>query len=149
LGAADGKNLMRCRPDRTATVVNSSVLPNAEMIRNVHLKVTADPIVETILGVTDRARSFALDARALAESLFGDYMLANIIAVGAAYQAGLLPISAASIEAAIRLNKVQAEGNIASFRAGRLYVHDRAKLEGLAKRPYTTFADRTKELDAR
>lgn len=146
LGAADGKNLVRCRPDRTAAVINSGVLPNAEMIRNVNLKVSADPIVETILGVCDRSRSFVFDARRFAEHLFGDYMMTNMIAVGAAYQAGLLPISAASIEAAIRLNKVQVEGNLAAFRAGRLLVHDRARIEAMARRPYLTFADRTAEV---
>jgi indolepyruvate ferredoxin oxidoreductase len=149
LGAADGKNLMRCRPDRTAAVINSSVLPNAEMIRNVYLKVSADPIVETILGVCDRSRSLVFDARTIAENIFGDYMMSNMIAVGAAYQSGALPITAASIEAAIRLNRVQVEGNIAAFRAGRLLVHDRARLEVMARRPYLTFADRTAELARR
>ncbi len=149
LGAADGKNLMRCRTDRTAAVINSSVLPNAEMIRNVHLKVSADPMLESILGVADRNRSLVFDARALAESLFGDYMMTNMIAVGAAYQRGLLPITATSVEAAIKLNKVQIEGNIAAFRAGRLFVHDRARLEAMAKLPYRTFADRMTELERR
>ena len=149
LGAADGKNLMRCRPERTAVVINSSVLPNAEMIRNVYMKVSADPMVETILGVSDRARSRVFDARALAERLFGDYMLTNMIAVGAAYQSGLLPISAASIEAAIRLNKVQVEGNIAAFRTGRLFVHDPNRVAGMDRTPYRTFADRMAELERR
>jgi indolepyruvate ferredoxin oxidoreductase len=146
LGAADGKNLMRCRPDRTAAVINCGVLPNAEMIRNVYMKVAADPMVEAILELSDRERSLTLDARALGEAVFGDYMLTNMIAVGAAYQSGLLPIAATSIEAAIRLNKVQVEGNIAAFRLGRLFVHDRARVEKMAQRPYLTFADRTVEL---
>jgi indolepyruvate ferredoxin oxidoreductase len=60
-----------------------------------------------------------------------------------------LPITAASIEAAIRLNKVQVEGNIAAFRVGRLFVHDRARLERMAQAPYRTFADRTNELGQR
>ena len=149
LGAADGKNLMRCRPDRTAAVINSAVLPNAEMIRNVHLKVSESPIVETILGLTDRARSVVFDARTLAEALFGDYMMTNMIAVGVAYQSGLLPITALSVETAIRLNKVQVEGNIAAFRVGRMFVHDRARVEKMAQLPYRTFADRTAELALR
>ena len=149
LGAADGKNLMRCRPDRTAAVINAAVLPNAEMIRNVHLKVSAEPMVETILGFADRNRSVVFDARVLAESLFGDYMLTNMIAVGVAYQSGLLPITAASVETAIRLNKVQVDGNIAAFRVGRLFVCDRARVEKMAQLPYHTFADRTAELARR
>ena len=37
----------------------------------------------------------------LAEGLFGDYMATNLLALGVAYQAGLLPLTAASIEQAI------------------------------------------------
>src|SRR5262249_1667664 len=124
-------------------------LPNAEMIRNVRLQLSSDPIIETILDLTDRSRGLVLDTRTLAENIFGDYMMTNMIAVGAAYQAGLLPISAASVEAAIRLNKVQVEGNIAAFRVGRLYVYDRVRADKLAQRSYYTFADRTRELEQR
>jgi indolepyruvate ferredoxin oxidoreductase len=61
----------------------------------------------------------------------------------------LLPITAANVEAAIRLNKVQVEGNIAAFRLGRLYVHDRTRVEEMARAPYRTFADRMTELGLR
>ncbi len=149
LSGADSKNLMRCLPDRTAAVINSAVLPNAEMIRNVHLKVSEDPMVEAILALADPNRSLVFDARTLAENLFGDYMMTNMIAVGAAYQAGLLPITASNIEAAIRLNKTQVEGNIAAFRVGRLHVYDRARAEVMARRPYSTFADRAAEFERR
>ncbi len=38
-------------------------------------------------------------------------MAVNIFLLGAAYQGGLIPISAEAIEEAIRLNKVDAERN--------------------------------------
>jgi indolepyruvate ferredoxin oxidoreductase len=146
LAAADKGNLTRCRPDRTIAVVNSSVLPSGEMIRNVRLKVASDPMVEVIHGVTDRARNLILDARAVAEALFGDYMMTNMVAIGAAYQAGLLPISAASIEGAIALNKVQVANNVTAFRAGRLAVHDPEALDALMVQPFKVMADRIAEL---
>jgi indolepyruvate ferredoxin oxidoreductase len=146
LAAADRTNLMRCRPAHTAAVVNASLLPTGAMIRDVRLKVLADPIVDSIYAVVDAKRSVALDARTIAERLFGDYMMTNMVAVGAAYQAGLLPISAAAVEQAIALNKVQVQANIAAFRAGRLFMHDPARLNALIRQPYVGLADRVSEL---
>jgi indolepyruvate ferredoxin oxidoreductase len=60
-----------------------------------------------------------LDASALATDRFGDEQYANMILVGAAYQAGALPVSAEAIEHAIRLNGVAVDANIGAFRAGR------------------------------
>ena len=64
------------------------------------------------------------DAIGLAEALFGDHMMANMLVIGAAYQAGVLPMSAQSIESAIELNGVKALDNQHAFRAGRLAVAD-------------------------
>jgi len=56
--------------------------------------------------------------------LFGSHMPTNIIVVGAAYQTGIIPISAESIENAITVNGVSVQTNIEAFRAGRLAVMD-------------------------
>jgi indolepyruvate ferredoxin oxidoreductase len=63
-----------------------------------------------------------LDAAGLARALFDDEQYANMILVGVAYQVGALPIGAAAIEHAIRLNGVAVEANIAAFRQGRRSV---------------------------
>jgi indolepyruvate ferredoxin oxidoreductase len=149
LAAADQSNLRRCDPGRTGAVINSSVLPTGEMIRNVRLKVLADPIVDGIREVVDRRRTVVLDAHRIAEDLFGDYMMTNIVAVGAAYEAGLLPITAASIESAIRLNNVGIQANTMAFRAGRLAIKDPDQLARLMRRPNHGFADRVAELALR
>ena len=46
------------------------------------------------------------DALGLAETLFDDHMASNMLVLGAAYQAGAIPVSAAAIEEAIKLNGV-------------------------------------------
>src|SRR4029077_12142578 len=69
-------------------------------------------------------------ARRIAEELFGDYMLTNIVALGAAYQDGLLPLAANAIERAIELNGVAVTANLQAFRYGRLWVHDMASVAG-------------------
>ncbi len=68
----------------------------------------------------------ALDAQAAARALFGDAMPANLLLVGAAYQAGALPMSAAAIEWAIELNGVAVAANTAAFRWGRAAVAEPA-----------------------
>jgi len=147
--AADLSNLARCEPGRTAAVINASLLPSGEMIRNVRLVISPGAMVDSVRAVSAPQRTLVLNARGAAEALFGDYMMSNMIAIGAAYQAGLVPISAAAIEQAIQLNNVAVSQNITAFRAGRLAVHDRAKFEQLASRPHQVLGDRKSELKRR
>jgi indolepyruvate ferredoxin oxidoreductase len=58
-----------------------------------------------------------------------------MLALGVAYQAGLLPLSAGAIEQAVRLNGVQAAQNLQAFRYGRLWVADPARVRALVEPP--------------
>jgi indolepyruvate ferredoxin oxidoreductase len=132
LAAATPVNLDRCDPTRTAVVGVSSLMPTGEMIRNVAASaVDVRPIMESIGRYCRPDRQFWVDARRVAEGLFGDHMMTNLFAVGVAYQAGLLPLEAESIEEAIRLNQVQVQANLQAFRYGRLYWHDPVRVEAL------------------
>jgi indolepyruvate ferredoxin oxidoreductase len=146
--ATDPANLDRCAPGRTTAVVNTKVLPTGDMIRDVRLAVPERAMMDAIAAVTDGQRLLSLDAGDIAEQLAGDYMLTNMVAVGAAYQAGLLPIPAARIEEAIRLNGVQTAANILAFRAGRLSQYAPADLEAMLRPPYRQVADRFAELQS-
>lgn len=128
LAAADPVNLDRCDPQHTAAVINSALLPSGEMIRDIHYSVTPLLLIEAIRAYTRRDGEVQLAARTIAESIFGDHMMANIVTLGAAYQSGLVPVSAASIETAIRLNGVAVENNLLAFRYGRLAVCEPGKL---------------------
>ena len=83
--------------------------------------------------VTRKDPNVYLDALAMAEGLFDDHMAINPILMGAAYQTGALPISAASIERAIRLNGVSVEMNLLAFRWGRMAVVDAKRVEAAVK----------------
>jgi indolepyruvate ferredoxin oxidoreductase len=63
--------------------------------------------------------ALTLDATRLAEQLCGGHLYVNMMLTGFAWQAGLIPISRASIEVAIRLNGVEVERNLAAFSWGR------------------------------
>jgi indolepyruvate ferredoxin oxidoreductase len=80
-------------------------------------------LLETLATHTRPDRLTTVDTVAVSETLFGDSVGANLIALGAAYQAGHIPLSAGSLESAIRINGVAVDRNIAAFRAGRLAVH--------------------------
>ncbi|MEM7344293.1 MAG: indolepyruvate ferredoxin oxidoreductase family protein [Chloroflexota bacterium] len=125
LTGAEEKNLVRARPDKTVAVVSSSQTPTGSMVKSTAVQF---PQGATLKGKIEKHTkaddNIYLDAIMLAETLFGNHMPANVITIGAAYQAGLVPISAESIEAAIELNGVAPEANKQAFRVGRLTVAD-------------------------
>src|SRR5438034_680041 len=82
---------------------------------------------------TRKDENVYLDALGLAETLFDDHMAANMIVLGAAYQAGAIPVASAAIEEAIVLNGVSVAMNTHAFRAGRLLVADPAWVATLKK----------------
>ncbi|HET7826188.1 MAG TPA: indolepyruvate ferredoxin oxidoreductase family protein [Anaeromyxobacter sp.] len=131
MAAADPANLSRCAPARTASVVSTTLLPSGEMIRDVRLDPGLDRMVAAIARVSREGGVVKAPARALAEALFGDHLAANLLALGAAYQAGLLPLSSRAIEDAIRLNGTAVEQNLSAFRHGRLWVHAPERLAPL------------------
>ncbi len=134
-------NLDRCDPERTAAVINTTLLPSGEMVRDVSFSAPVEPMVETIARFAMPGRSMLIEARRIAEALFGDYMTTNLFTVGAAYQSGLIPLEAWSIERAIRLNGVQVEQSLQAFRYGRLHVADSERVRALVEAPRRGFEE--------
>ena len=119
LGAASDKNLVTAAPDRTVAVVSTSAVPTGRMV--------IDPSerfpqlagqLDRIDAATRPEHNLYLDAQQLAERLFGDHMMSNTLALGAAYQRGMLPVSGEALEQAIRLNGAAVEKNLAALRVG-------------------------------
>lgn len=125
LTATEGKNLMRAHPQRSVAIVSTSQVPTGAMVRDTTVEYPgADHILEAINRQTRAGDNVFFDAISMAEALFNNHMMANMIVIGAAYQAGLLPMSARAIEGAIEINGVKASENQQAFRAGRLAVLD-------------------------
>jgi len=118
LVATDGTQLRAASRDRTVAVVSTTEVPTGQMVTDVSKHFPATSRVRAAIEEKVRSARF-LDAAALAKELFGDEQYANMILVGAAYQAGALPVSAEAIEHAVRLNGVAVDANIRAFRAGR------------------------------
>ena len=99
LGGVNPVNLDRAHPECTVAVVNTTPSPTGEMIRNnAVLFPTETALRRTIDQYTLAAKNIYVDAGTIAENLFGDHMTTNLFLLGVAYQAGLLPLQARSIE---------------------------------------------------
>ncbi|WP_084964093.1 indolepyruvate ferredoxin oxidoreductase family protein [Thermoactinospora rubra] len=121
LGAASDGNLAVARPGHTIAVVNTTLVPTAAMVTG-RDRLSPGGALERIEAATRPQDNLYLDAQGLAEELFGDHMPANMVLIGAAYQHGCLPLSAAAIEEAIKLNGAAVEKNLEAFRRGRAAV---------------------------
>ncbi|TDD90802.1 indolepyruvate ferredoxin oxidoreductase family protein [Actinomadura rubrisoli] len=131
LAGTSETNLRRCAPGRTAAIVSTSEVPTGRMITDTAAALPPGAaLLRKIADATDGDRLVALDALALAERWFGSTTTANFVVVGAAYQAGLLPLTSRAIEEALALNGVQVEANVQAFRAGRRLVLDPARADG-------------------
>jgi indolepyruvate ferredoxin oxidoreductase len=134
LVAAEPRHLARLRADRTATVAVTSLVPTADMVRGAAGAPSVSGLLEAVGDRTRPGALTAVDTVAVSSALFGDSIAANVIALGAAYQAGALPLAASSITRAIEVNGVAVERNLAAFQAGRVAVHDPGRLP-TARRP--------------
>lgn len=129
LGAASTENLDCAHPSRTVAVVNTAEVPTGDTIRgrtSLHGPARAVDLISTY---TRRDRNIFVDATRIAEGLFASHLAVNVFLLGVAYQGGLIPLSAASIEEAIRLNRIEAERNIQAFLWGRRYYLDARVIE--------------------
>ena len=141
VGSVTAVNLDRCCPERTATVINSDLFPTGEMVRDVRHVVDVGSMRESIARYVKPGGVHMVPARGIAEKLFGDYMMTNLVAIGAAYQAGLLPLSADAVEGAITLNGVAVAANIQAFRYGRLWVQEPDRISRLIDAPAPGFRE--------
>jgi indolepyruvate ferredoxin oxidoreductase len=101
-------------------------------------------------GLRNRVRPGAqvLDVRALTLGLFAHDQYSNLLMVGVGFQLGGLPLPAAAVEEAIRLNGVAVDRNLQAFRYGRMWVLDPARVTRAATAATPATAGAT-ALDAR
>ncbi|MBB0968396.1 indolepyruvate ferredoxin oxidoreductase family protein [Dietzia aerolata] len=135
LVAGSPDNLVVADPERTVAVVSTADVPSGAMIRNPETAlIDHGPLTGRIDARTRAGRNTYIDVQKLSLDLFGSDQYANMMLVGVAYQSGVLPLSATSVERAIEINGVAVETNLQAFRRGRQSVGDPAGLDdALAK----------------
>jgi indolepyruvate ferredoxin oxidoreductase len=136
LGAASAKNLVTADPERTVAVVSTSAVPTGRMVVDVDERFPELAVqLDKIDAATRHEHNLFLDAQRLSERLFGDHMMTNTLALGAAYQRGLLPVSGEALERAIELNGAAVEKNLAALRWGRAVVAAPDAVEAATRAP--------------
>jgi indolepyruvate ferredoxin oxidoreductase len=136
LGAASDKNLVTTDAERTVAVVSTHAVPTGRMVVDVNERFPElSAQLDRIDATTRREHNLYLDAQMLSERLFGDHMMSNTLALGAAYQRGMLPVSTEALEEAIRLNGAAVEKNLAAFAWGRAVVAEPDAVERATHAP--------------
>jgi indolepyruvate ferredoxin oxidoreductase len=116
------KTLSTMERGRARVLCNTHEIVTGEFTHNTEFRL---PSAGLKLALERRVGSDALsmiDATVLAEGLLGDAIYANVLLLGAAWQAGMVPLSVTAIRKAIKLNGAGIEGNLRAFEIGRWAV---------------------------
>lgn len=116
--ATNAEQLALANRSNTQTFANTHVTPTAEFVMKQRLSFD-EKRMDNALREASRVY-LAMDTTEIAEKLLGDAIYANMILIGMAWQSGVLPISAHSVEGALYLNGASVAANIRAFKAGRL-----------------------------
>ena len=127
--AASVEVLQTMRRGRTRAVINTHCVPVASDMRNPDADIQPEVLLARIREAAGEQAVATLDAQALAEELLGNSTNANILALGHAWQSGLVPVSWAALSRAIELNGVAVERNLLALAIGRLAAADPKALE--------------------
>jgi indolepyruvate ferredoxin oxidoreductase len=128
---ASPEALQTVRHGRTRVLANVHEVHVAEALHNPDANLRVDALLEKLHFAAGPERVETFDAQALAEDFLGDTIVANILALGFAWQRGLVPVSLAALTRAIELNGVAVQNNLLAFSLGRLAAVDSHALETL------------------
>jgi len=115
----DDEVLKTLNKQKTKSIINSDEIMTGEFTRDKNFFLPFDKMKENLINIIGKNNISFMPSNTIANKILGDSILSNMFIVGNAYQSGLIPIRADSIEQAIKLNFVSVEENINAFRLGR------------------------------
>ena len=107
---------------RTGVVCNSHQIISGDFTKNADLSLPVDKMSMALTSRLGENALAMLDATALAEKFLGDAIYSNVLMLGAAWQAGLVPMSLEALQKAIELNGAGVAGNLKALDIGRWAV---------------------------
>ncbi|MDQ2733525.1 MAG: indolepyruvate ferredoxin oxidoreductase family protein, partial [Pseudomonadota bacterium] len=133
--AASAEALQTVRRGRTRVLANTHEIAVAESLSNPDASLKVEALLEKIEFAAGEDRVETMEAQTLAEDFLGDSIVSNIVAMGYAWQRGLVPVGLAAMRRAIELNGVAVESNLAAFSLGRLAAADPVACRELLHEP--------------
>jgi indolepyruvate ferredoxin oxidoreductase len=122
------------RPD-TRLVANDEIVPTGDFQSNNAIDLSKSRFLNAIRQKIDDGNIATIAANTFSTKLVGDSIFTNIMMVGFAAQKGLLPLSIASIEEAVKLNGVAVKTNLQAFALGRIAAERPDELLALTDPP--------------
>ena len=123
---ASADALLTVRHGRTRILANEHGIPVADAVRNPDADLQREAHLDKLRFAAGDAQVETFDAQALAQDFLGDTLSANIVALGYAWQRGLVPVGLPALTRAIELNGVAVAGNHLALALGRLAAADPA-----------------------
>jgi len=117
--------------ERTFAVINTHETMPAQFTRDADLALPGERMQVRIASRVRKDGVATVDATRIATALLGDSIAANLFTLGFAYQKGQVPISAAVIEEAIRINGAAVKMNLDAFQWGRRTAQDAKAVEAI------------------
>ena len=124
--AASADALQTVRHGRTRVLANRHEIPVAESLSNPDASLQVEGLLAKLEFAAGADRVETMDAQQLAHDFLGDSIVSNVLAMGYAWQRGLVPVGLAAMLRALELNGVAVESNKAAFSLGRLAAADPA-----------------------
>ena len=139
-GAVDaligGDLVVSAHPDSTSrlkaecrAVVNANVSPTADFQQDRDFAMPDKALWEAVEASCAQKNLAKVPAQDLAVRFCGDSVYANMIMLGASWQAGHVPLTLDAVRRAIELNGQAVDANMRAFRIGRQYVVSPGRLD--------------------
>ena len=138
---ASPEALQTVRHGRTRVLANLHEVPVAESLKNPDASLKVELLLAKLEFVAGAQQVETFDAQRLAEAFLGDSIVSNILAMGYAWQRGLIPVGLEALLHAITLNGVAVASNLSAFALGRLAAADPSGCEALLGAPAEAAVD--------
>ncbi len=128
--AATDREVMRSiNPETTQAVINGNMVPTADFQTNPELDFQNAGITDVLRAAVGDGLLHVVDATRHATRYLGNSIGSNVLLMGYAYQKGLLPVSAESIDKAFELNGVSIDANRRAFHLGRYIASEDGSIQ--------------------